>query len=240
MDTREAEKVDALQPEPSMGEAGQHCCWGQVSKSIPSQMGNKSLVTRKMGSIKDSTSVLVMANYVESRRTKVNRKELKIDRTMEYGESQLIDCDHVADVKEDLLANPADGRLQLLVSEDKGMGMPLHNSISVTAFFACRVLCAMLLYSQGALLVIGGQHGVAACDEICKEVTARMGEVEEWMTNFDVRMIKFDTSVEMRRKLAGQHNKAQHGGSESTVAQILNNFYNWRLRSRSVRRQLSR
>ena len=56
--------------------------------------------------------------------------------------------------------------------------------------------------------MIGGQHGVAACDEICKDVTARMGEVEDWMTNFDVRIIKFDTSVEIRRKLAGQHNTA--------------------------------
>ena len=46
--------------------------------------------------------------------------------------------------------------------------------------------------------MIGGQHGVAACDEICKDVTARMGEVEDWMTNFDVRIIKFDTSVEIR------------------------------------------
>ena len=34
------------------------------------------------------------------------RKELKIDRCMEYGQSKLIDWDHVAEVKEDLLANP--------------------------------------------------------------------------------------------------------------------------------------
>ena len=54
----------------------------QASQS-PSQMGNKSRVTRKMGSIKDSTSVLAMANYVDSRRIKVNRKELTIDSTME-------------------------------------------------------------------------------------------------------------------------------------------------------------
>ena len=26
-----------------------------------------------------------------------------------------------------------------------------------------------------------------------------MGEVEDWMTNFDVRIIKFDTSLEIRR-----------------------------------------
>ena len=82
----------------------------------------------------------------------------------------------------------------------------------------------MLLYSVGALWVIGGQHGVAACDEICKDVTARMGEGEDWMTNFDVRIIKFDTSVEIRRKLAGQHNRAQHSGRESSVPQLLNNF----------------
>ena len=61
----------------------------------------------------------------------------------------------------------------------------------------------MLLYSVGALWVIGGLHGVAACDEICKDVTTRTGEVEDWMTNFDVRIIKCDTSVEIRRKLAG-------------------------------------
>ena len=44
------------------------------------------------------------------------------------------------------------------------------------------------------------------------------------MTNFDVRIIKFDTSVEIGRKLAGQHNRAQHSGRESSVPQLLNNF----------------
>ena len=82
----------------------------------------------------------------------------------------------------------------------------------------------MLLYSVGALWVIGGQHGVAACDEICKDVTARMGEGEDWTTNFDVRIIKFDTSIEIRRKMAGQHNRAQHSGRESSVPQLLNMF----------------
>ena len=56
----------------------------------------------------------------------------------------------------------------------------------------------MLLYSLGALWVTGARHGMAACDETCKDVTARMGEVESWMTNFDVRIIKFDTSVKIR------------------------------------------
>ena len=57
---------------------------------------------------------MAIANYVELRRTKVNRKEFKIDRTMEYGPSWLIDWDQV-EVKEDLLANPPDGPLQLLI-----------------------------------------------------------------------------------------------------------------------------
>ena len=51
-----------------------------------------------------------------------------------------------------------------------------------------------------------------------------MGEVEDWMTNFDMRIIKFDTSVETRRKLAGQHNGVHHSGRESSVPQLLNNF----------------
>ena len=59
-----------------------------------------------MGSVKDPTIVLAIANYVEVSRTKLNRTELKIDRCMEYGQSQLIDWDHVAEVKEDLVANP--------------------------------------------------------------------------------------------------------------------------------------
>ena len=82
----------------------------------------------------------------------------------------------------------------------------------------------MLLYSVGALWVIGGQHGVAACDAICKDVIARMGEVEDWMAKFDVRIIKFYTSVEIRRKLARQHNRARHSGRASNVPQPLNNF----------------
>ena len=140
-DTQEAQKVDSLQPEPSMREAVQGTTVARASQvsQPPSQMGNTSHVTRKMGSIKDSTSVLSIANYVELHRTKVNRKELKIDRTMEYGQSRLIDWDHVAKVKEDLLANPPDGQLQLLGWDDKGMGMPLHNLINVTDYFACPV-----------------------------------------------------------------------------------------------------
>ena len=82
----------------------------------------------------------------------------------------------------------------------------------------------MLLYSVGALWEIGGQRGVAACDEICKDMTARMGEVEDRMTTFDVRIIKFDTSLEIRLKLARQHNRAQDSGRESGVPQPLNNF----------------
>ena len=65
--------------------------------------------------MKDSTSVLAIQKYVEVRITKVPRKELKMDRCMKYGQSRLIDWDHVAELKEDLLANPPDGRLQLLV-----------------------------------------------------------------------------------------------------------------------------
>ena len=117
METWEAEKVGALQPEPSMGEAvqGSNVAGASQASQSPSQMGNKSRVTRKMGSIKDSTRVPAIANYVELRRTKASHKELKIDRTMEYGQSRLIDWDHVAEVKKDLLANPPDGRLRLLV-----------------------------------------------------------------------------------------------------------------------------
>ena len=72
--------------------------------------------------------------------------------------------------------------------------------------------------------MIGGQHSAAACDEIFKGVTASMGEVEDWMTNFDVRIINFDTSLEIRRKLAGQHNRAQRSGRESNVPQLLDIF----------------
>ena len=54
----------------------------------------------------------------------------------------------------------------------------------------------MLLYLVGAMWVIGGQHGVAACDVICQDVTARTGEDEDWMTSFSVRILKFDTSLE--------------------------------------------
>ena len=94
-----------------------------------------------MGSIKDSTSVLAIQNYVEVRIAKVPRKELKIDRCMEYGQSRLIDLDHVAEVKEDLLATPPppDGRLQLLVWDDKGMGLLRRNSINVIGYVACPV-----------------------------------------------------------------------------------------------------
>ena len=77
MDTLEAEKLDALQPEPSMGEVvqGNIVAGASHASQSPSQMENKSRVRRKTGSIKDSTSVLTIANFVELRRTNMNRKE---------------------------------------------------------------------------------------------------------------------------------------------------------------------
>ena len=76
----------------------------------------------------------------------MNRKELKIDGTMGYGQSRLIDWDHVADVNGDLLANLRDGRLLLLVWDGKGMGMPLCNSTDVTAALPalCDVPCCCI------------------------------------------------------------------------------------------------
>ena len=141
METLQVEKVDALQPEPSIEEAvqGSIVAGARQASPSPSQMGNKSRVARTMGSIKDSTSVLAIANYVDLRRTKVNYKELKIDRNLEYGQSWLINWDHVAEVKEDPLANPPHGRLQRLVWDHKGMGMPRRNSINVTGYCACPV-----------------------------------------------------------------------------------------------------
>ena len=141
IDTLEAEKVDALQSEPSVEEASQGSTVAGASQASqsPLQVGSKGRVARKMGNIKDSTSVLAIQNYVEVRRAKVPRKELKIDRCMEYGQSRLIDWDHVAEVKEDLMATPPDGRLQLLVWDDKGMGLLQYNSINVIGYLACPV-----------------------------------------------------------------------------------------------------
>ena len=141
MDTLEAEKVDALQSEPSIEDAvqGNTVAGASQASQSPSQVVNKGRVARKMGSIKDSSTVLAIQNYVEVRRAKVPRKELKIDRCMEYGQSRIIDWDHVAEVKEDLLANPRDGQLQLLVWDDKGMGSLRRNSINVIGYVACPV-----------------------------------------------------------------------------------------------------
>ena len=79
MDTLEAEKVDALQPEPSIEEAiqGNIVAGASQASQSPSQVGNKSRVARKMGSIKDSTSVLAIAIFVEVRRMNVHRKKIE-------------------------------------------------------------------------------------------------------------------------------------------------------------------
>ena len=89
IDTLEAAKVDALQPEPSVEEAvhGSTVAGANRASQSPSKVGNKGGVARKMGSIKDSTRVPAIQNYVELRRTKMPRKALKIDRCMEYGNS---------------------------------------------------------------------------------------------------------------------------------------------------------
>ena len=141
METLEAEKVDALQPEPSVEETVQGSTVARASQASqsPSEVGNKGRVTRKMGCIKDSTTVLAIQNYVEVKRANVPRKELKIDRCMEYGQSRLIYWDHVVEVKEDLLANPPDGRLRLVVRDDKAMGLLRRNSINIIGYVACPV-----------------------------------------------------------------------------------------------------
>ena len=139
MDTLEAEKVHALQSKRSVEEAvqGSTVAGAIRASQSPSQVGNKGGMARKMGSIRDSTSVLAIQNYMEVRRAKVPHKELKIDGCMEYGQSRLIKWFHVAEVKEDLLANPPDGRLQLLVWDDKDLGMLRRNSITVIGYVAC-------------------------------------------------------------------------------------------------------
>ena len=72
---------------------------------------------------------------------------------MAHGQSRLIDWDHVAEVKEDSLANPRDGRLRLLVWEDKGMGPLFSNSINVMGYQHVHVrhmlCCCMQLERRG-------------------------------------------------------------------------------------------
>ena len=64
MDTLEAEKVGAPQSDPSLEEAVQSSTVARTSQrsQSPAQVGNKGRVARKMGSIKDSTSVLPIQN----------------------------------------------------------------------------------------------------------------------------------------------------------------------------------
>ena len=141
MDTLKVEKMVALQSEPSVEEAvhGSTFAWASQASQSPSQVGIKGRVARKMASIKDTGSVRAIQNCMEVRRAKVPRKELKIYGCMEYGQSRLIDWDHVAEVKEDLLANPPDGRLQLVVWDDKGMGLLRRSSINIIGYVACPV-----------------------------------------------------------------------------------------------------
>ena len=110
MDTMEPEKVDALRSEPSVEQAvqGSTVAGASQASQSPSQVGNKGRVARKMGSIKDSTGVLAIQNYVEVRRTELPRKELKIDKCKVYWQSSLIDWDQVSKVTEDLLAKAPD------------------------------------------------------------------------------------------------------------------------------------
>ena len=137
IDTLQAEKVDAMQSEPSIGEAVLDISVAGASPASQSlsQVGNKGRVARQMG----STSVPAIQKSVEVRRAKVPCKELNIDRCMDYGQSRLIDWDHVVEVKQDLLANLPEGRLQLLFSDHKGMGMLRRDSINAIGSVACPV-----------------------------------------------------------------------------------------------------
>ena len=113
--------------------------WPTKVVNPPFKWGAKPRVAGRMGNVKDSTRVLSIANEVGLRRTKVTMKKLNIDESMEYGQSQLLGWDHLAEVKEDLLGKPLDGRLLLMVWHAKGRGPPLHHSIDVMGWFACPV-----------------------------------------------------------------------------------------------------
>ena len=64
-----------------------------------------------MGGINNFSSLLSIVNYAEMRRPYVNHKELKIETTMEFGQSRVIGWDHVVEVNADVLAKPSVGRL---------------------------------------------------------------------------------------------------------------------------------
>ena len=155
METLKAEKVDALQLEPSVEEAlqGSTVAGASQASQSPSQVGNKGRVPRKIGSIKDFTSVLAIQNYVQVRRPKVPRKEVKIDRCVEYWQSRLVDGDHVVEVKEDLLANPC--RWPTAAS---GVGRQRYGNVA-TQFDQRNWMCGLPCVMCHALVLSGSPVG---------------------------------------------------------------------------------
>ena len=140
MDTLEAEKVDALQSEPSIEDAVQGSTVAGASQASQSpSSGEQGSCRKEDGQYQGLLNRTGHSKLRGGAESEGAAKELKIDRCMEYGQSRIIDWDHVAEVKEDLLANPPDGRLQLLVWDDKGMGLLRRNSINVIGYSACPV-----------------------------------------------------------------------------------------------------
>ena len=98
-----------------------------------------------------------------------------------------------------------------------------------------RCVCVVLVYSCGPLSVskralaylaagstwcIGGQHAKEANDEIAKSYAEQMKTAPNHVTHFDLDIVRFNTTVQVRRRLAGIHNRAQHSGSMNNLHEV--------------------
>ena len=79
---------------------------------------------------------------------------------------------------------------------------------------------ALAYLAAGSTWCIGGQHAKEANDEIAKSYAEQMKTAPNHVTHFDLDIVRFNTTVQVRRRLAGIHNRAQHSGSMNNLHEV--------------------
>jgi hypothetical protein len=73
---------------------------------------------------------------------------------------------------------------------------------------------------DGDRYILGGQHGFEASGEIHDDYLKKNQDPPKWCSHFNAKVIKGGTSLQIRRKISGAHNKVQHAGSTSVLSEI--------------------
>ena len=81
------------------------------------------------------------------------------------------------------------------------------------------MVTTLFVSSAGKILTLGGQHAVAACEQLEQDLLQKHLKPKPWMVRFTETRLRADTPLAVNEILAGHHNNIQHGGTSHTILQ---------------------